>query len=98
MHLLLLAGRAAVALQQRPVCLLLLLPVADVVAKSSDRNQAMTIDSGSQSGNMEGNGKTVLTLRQLHPSAQRRNAVIGFGAVEYGYQTLDKLARHAATP
>ncbi|KAF1724916.1 lipopolysaccharide transport periplasmic protein LptA [Pseudoxanthomonas mexicana] len=40
--------------------LLLLLPVADVVAKSSDRHQAMTIDSGSQSGNMEGNGKTVL--------------------------------------
>ena len=40
--------------------LLLLLPVVDVVAKSSDRNQAMTIDSGSQSGNMEGNGKTVL--------------------------------------
>ena len=40
--------------------LLLLLPVADVVAKSSDRNQAMTIDFGSQSGNMEGNGKTVL--------------------------------------
>ncbi|WP_313221702.1 lipopolysaccharide transport periplasmic protein LptA [Pseudoxanthomonas mexicana] len=40
--------------------LLLLLPVADVMAKSSDRNQAMTIDSGSQSGNMEGNGKTVL--------------------------------------
>ena len=40
--------------------LLLLLPLADVVAKSSDRNQAMTIDSGSQSGNMEGNGKTVL--------------------------------------
>lgn len=40
--------------------LLLLLSVADVVAKSSDRNQAMTIDSGSQSGNMEGNGKTVL--------------------------------------
>ena len=31
-----------------------------VLAKSSDRNQAMTIDSGSQSGNMEGNGKTVL--------------------------------------
>jgi uncharacterized protein YndB with AHSA1/START domain len=42
----------------------------------------------------QGNGKTVLTLRQLHHSAQRRNAVLGFGAVEYGYQTLDKLARH----
>ena len=42
----------------------------------------------------QGNGKTVLTLRQLHPSAERRKAVINFGAVEYGYQTLDKLARH----
>ena len=40
--------------------LLLLLPLADAGAKSSDRNQAMTIDSGSQSGTMEGNGKTVL--------------------------------------
>lgn len=40
--------------------LLLLLPLADAGAKSTDRNQAMTIDSGSQSGNMEGNGKTVL--------------------------------------
>lgn len=42
----------------------------------------------------QGNGKTVLTLRQFHPSAERRNVVIGFGAVELGYQTLDKLARH----
>lgn len=40
--------------------LLLLLPLADAGAKSTDRSQAMTIDSGSQSGNMEGNGKTVL--------------------------------------
>ncbi len=40
--------------------LLLVLPVADAMAKASDRNQAMTIDSGSQSGNMEGSGKTVL--------------------------------------
>ena len=40
--------------------LLLLLPVAGAMAKSTDRNQAMTIDSGSQSGNMEGNGKTLL--------------------------------------
>ncbi|KAA2284712.1 SRPBCC family protein [Arenimonas fontis] len=39
-------------------------------------------------------GKTVLTLRQLHPSKARRREVIGFGAVEYGYQTLDKLAAH----
>lgn len=37
-------------------------------------------------------GKTVLTMRQLHPSRARRQAVIGFGAVEYGQQTLDGLA------
>jgi uncharacterized protein YndB with AHSA1/START domain len=42
------------------------------------------------------NGKTVVTLRQLHPSAKRRAAVIQFGAVEYGMQTLNKLAQHIA--
>jgi len=41
--------------------LLLLLPAAGAVAKSTDRNQAMTIDSGKQSGNFEGNGKTLLS-------------------------------------
>lgn len=40
----------------------------------------------------QADGKTVLTLRQLHPSRARRQAVIGFGAVEYGLQTLDSLA------
>ncbi len=39
-------------------------------------------------------GKTVLTLRQLHPTAEHRNSAIGFGAVELGLQTLQKLARH----
>ncbi len=42
----------------------------------------------------QSDGKTVLTMRQLHPTAEQRDATIGFGAVEYGYQTLDKLARH----
>ena len=42
----------------------------------------------------QADGKTVLTLRQLHPTAERRAAVIGFGAVELGLQTLRKLARH----
>jgi uncharacterized protein YndB with AHSA1/START domain len=42
----------------------------------------------------QGNGKTVLTLRQLHPTAERRDWAIGFGAVEIGFTTLDKLARH----
>lgn len=40
-------------------------------------------------------GKTVVTLRQMHPTKARRDEVIGFGAVELGAQTLDKLARHA---
>jgi hypothetical protein len=33
----------------------------------------------------------------MHPSRERRAWAIGFGAVEYGGQTLDKLARHVAT-
>lgn len=40
------------------------------------------------------NGKTVVTLRQMHPTPERRAKVIGFGAAEYGAQTLDKLAHH----
>jgi hypothetical protein len=40
----------------------------------------------------QADGKTVLTLRQLHPSPERRRFVVGFGAVEYGLQTLDGLA------
>ncbi|KRE15057.1 ATPase [Bosea sp. Root381] len=42
----------------------------------------------------QSDGKTVLTLRQMHPSKERREEVIGFGAVEYGGQTLTKLALH----
>lgn len=38
--------------------------------------------------------KTVVTMRQLHPTKAQRDATIGFGAVELGYQTLDKLAEH----
>ena len=44
----------------------------------------------------QSDGKTVLTLRQMHPSKERRDATIGFGAVEYGGQTLQKLALHVA--
>ena len=42
----------------------------------------------------QSNGKTVLTLRQLHPTKEQRDAKIGFGAVEFGNQTLGKLARY----
>jgi uncharacterized protein YndB with AHSA1/START domain len=44
----------------------------------------------------QADGKTVLTLRQFHPTKDRRAATIGFGAVELGYQTLDKLAAYLA--
>lgn len=44
----------------------------------------------------QSDGKTVLTLRQLHPSREQRAGTIGFGAVEIGGQTLEKLARHLA--
>ncbi len=40
----------------------------------------------------QADGKTVLTMRQLHPSRERRQQVIAFGAVEYGLQTLEGLA------
>jgi len=42
----------------------------------------------------QSDGKTVLMLRQLHPSKAQRDATIGFGAVELGYQTLDKMAEY----
>jgi uncharacterized protein YndB with AHSA1/START domain len=42
----------------------------------------------------QADGKTVLTLRQLHPSAELRREKIGFGAVELGLQTMQKLAHH----
>ena len=38
--------------------------------------------------------KTVVTMRQLHPTKELRDAKIGFGAVEIGYTTLDKLAEY----
>jgi uncharacterized protein YndB with AHSA1/START domain len=38
--------------------------------------------------------KTVVTMRQLHPTKEQRDAGIGFGAVEIGYTTLDKLGEH----
>lgn len=44
----------------------------------------------------QSDGKSVLTLRQMHPSKEQRQRTIGFGAVEYGWQTLEKLARRLA--
>ncbi|MGH1329717.1 MAG: SRPBCC family protein [Paracoccaceae bacterium] len=44
----------------------------------------------------QNNGKTAVTFRQMHPTADRRIMVIGFGAVEYGAQTWDKFAEFVA--
>lgn len=41
--------------------------------------------------------KTVMMMRQLLTTKADRDAKIGFGAVELGYQTLDKLAEHLRT-
>ena len=42
------------------------------------------------------NGRTVVTLRQLHQTAERRQQVISMGAVEMGLQTLRKLDEHCS--
>ena len=44
----------------------------------------------------QNNGKTAVTMRQMHPTAERRTIVVGFGAVEYGVQTWDKFAGFVA--
>jgi uncharacterized protein YndB with AHSA1/START domain len=45
----------------------------------------------------QSNKKTVVTLRQLHPTKAQRDAKVGFGAVEFGHQTMDKLAEYLRT-
>lgn len=59
----------------------------------------VTITFDEQVNAFEANAKkkTVVTMRQLHPSKARRDAGVGFGAVELGYQTMDKLAEHLRT-
>jgi uncharacterized protein YndB with AHSA1/START domain len=41
--------------------------------------------------------KTVVTLRQLHPTKEQRQAKLKIGAVELGNQTMDKLADYLRT-
>jgi len=41
----------------------------------------------------EGDG-TRVTMRMLLPTAEARDRTVGFGAVELGYQTLERLAGH----
>ena len=41
-----------------------------------------------------GAGRTLLTMRSTFPSIEARNAVMKFGAVELGMQTVEKLAAY----
>jgi uncharacterized protein YndB with AHSA1/START domain len=41
-----------------------------------------------------GEGRTLLTMRSTFPSIEARNAVMKFGAVELGMQTVEKLAAY----
>lgn len=45
----------------------------------------------------QSNGKTVATLRQLHPTKAQRDAGVGFGAVEIGNGTMNNLERYLET-
>lgn len=44
----------------------------------------------------KGAGRTLLTMRSTFPSLAARNAVMKFGAVELGMQTVEKLAAYVA--
>jgi len=54
----------------------------------------ITFDEQSDKSRFGVSGKTVVTMRQLHPTKEQRDAGMAFGAVEIGYTTLDKLAEH----
>jgi uncharacterized protein YndB with AHSA1/START domain len=79
----------------RMVFLRLEAPVLIEVDHGSDRDRDPSAFRMLLTFDEQANGKTIVTLRQMHPTRARRDEVIGFGAVEYGGQTLDKLARHA---
>jgi uncharacterized protein YndB with AHSA1/START domain len=42
-------------------------------------------------------GRTELTSRMLLATPEQRAQVVGFGAIELGYQTLDRFAEHLAS-
>ena len=45
----------------------------------------------------EENGRTRLTQRMLFATAEQREGVVSFGAIELGRQTLERLAEHLRT-
>lgn len=79
-----------------PNCVCRYIPLTESLARPYTRTARaairVTVTFDEQS-----NKKTVLTMRQLLATRAQRDATIGFGAVELGYQTLDKLAQHIAS-
>ncbi len=43
-------------------------------------------------------GRTRVSMRNTLPSREERERVVGFGAIELGYSTLDKLAKQLGLP
>lgn len=81
----------------RMVFLTIRAPTLLVMDYGEDKDEDPGVFRTTVTFDSQSNGKTVVTLRQLHPTRTQREATIGFGAVEYGYQTLDKLNAHLLT-
>lgn len=78
----------------RIVYLEILAPERIVFDHGSDKDDDETRFRVTLTFDQQSDGKTVVTLRQLHPTKAQRDAGVGFGAVEIGYTTLAKLAEH----
>jgi len=87
-------GPDGTAYDNRMVFLEVKRPERLVFDHSTDRDDDPSTFRTTITFDEQSNGKTVVTLRQLHPTKELRAQKIGFGAVELGFQTLDKLAAH----
>lgn len=67
---------------------------AHLLARRADQAKYLALELLDVTFDEQDDGKTVLTLRQLHPTVEQRDGGIGIGAVELGQQTLRKLAHH----
>ena len=64
------------------------------VDHGSDRNEDPSAFRMLSTLDEQADGQEIRHLGEMHPTKAQREATIGFGAVEYGGQTLDKLVRH----
>ena len=84
----------SVGVYHRMVFLELREPELLVMDHGSDKDDDPKLFRVTLTFDEQANKKTVVTLRQLHPTKEQRREKIGFGAVEFGQQTLDKLAEY----